>query len=333
VRPVAELRQDVVTGRWVVVASERAMRPSDFAPSPPRDVSGSEECPFCPGREIMTPLEVYAVRPGGGEPNTPGWKVRVVPNKYPAFGPGEPQVESKELFPRRSADGSHEVIIHTPDHEAHLETMDARDVEVVLRVYRLRYDVNSKKDAVRYIHILVNQGMEAGASLEHSHSQLFGAPLVPPLVQQELAGASWFMTSRGSCVFCNILESELAAGERIVCANEAFVAFAPFASRLPFEVWIVPRRHQESFGMISDDQVELFAEIMQDLLRRYGTRLGEPAYNYYIHSAPCDGSEHPYYHWHVEMVPKLTCPGSYEMGTLMMINICTPESAAAHLAE
>lgn len=325
-----ELRQDIVTGSWVVIATDRALRPTDFS-----KVRAAEpetgDCPFDPGHETMTPLEVAAIRHDDTEPNSPGWQVRVVPNKFPAFEAGERVEESSAMFPRRAADGSHEVIIHTPDHEKSLATMTVEEVTLVLRVYRHRYRANSENPDVRYIHIIVNHGRESGASLEHSHSQLFGVPLVPALVQQELAGASWHHKSKGECVFCRILREELDAGVRIVGETDGFVALAPFASRMPFEVWLVPRLHQESLDMISDGRLEDFAQILKGVLGRYREKFDDPPYNYYIHSAPCDGLNYEYYHWHLEMFPKLTTLGGFELGTSMMINVTTPEHAAAFL--
>jgi len=326
---MAELRQDIVTGSWVDVATDRAMRPTDF--SKPCEVTTPDEredCPFCPGHEIMTPLEVLAIRPNDGEPNTPGWQVRVFPNKFPAFQTGEPEVESESLFPRRAADGSHEVIIHSPDHGLRLANMPADEVELVLRVYRHRYRANAEDPHVRCVHIIVNSGREAGASLEHSHSQLFGMPLVPPQLQQELAGASWFHSRQGDCVFCRMISSEMDMLRRVVAKNRSFIAITPFASKLPFEVWIVPRTHQESFDMIDDSQLEEFAQILREILGIYDARFGNPPFNYYIHSSPTDGSDYPYYHWHLELIPKLTTMGGFELGTSMWINITTPEHAA-----
>ena len=330
---MAELRQDIVTGQWVVVATERGMRPTDFqkacvVPAPDE----SKDCPFCPGHEIMTPLEVLAIRPDDTEPNTPGWQVRVVPNKFPAFEYGEEVAPSTPLFPRRPADGSHEVIIHTPRHDLSLATMPPDEVSLVLRVYRHRYRANAENRQVRYVHIIVNHGRESGASLEHSHSQLFGVPLVPPLVQQELAGASWFHTRHSECVFCRIASEEALTARRVVAETSRFIAIAPFASRLPFEVWIIPRAHQESFDLITDDELDDLGLMLHDALGRYHDRFSNPPYNCYIHSAPTDGARYPYYHWHMEMVPKLTTPGSFELGTSMWINIITPEHAADYLS-
>jgi UDPglucose--hexose-1-phosphate uridylyltransferase len=329
---MGELRQDIVTGLWVVVATERALRPTDFqkpcvVPTPDE----SEKCPFCPGHEIMTPLEVLAIRPDDGEPNAPGWQVRVVPNKFPVFQMGEETPPSESMWPRRPADGSHEVIIHSPSHSENLGTMPPEEVELVLRVYRHRYRANADDPHIRCVHTIVNHGREAGASLEHSHSQLFGMPLVPPLLQQELAGASWHHSRQGECVFCRIISSELEASRRVVARNRSFIAITPFASRLPYEVWIIPRVHEESFDMITDPELEELAVILREVLGKYREKFGDPPYNFYIHSSPTDGSEYPYYHWHIELLPKLTTPGGFELGTSMMINVTTPEHAADHL--
>lgn len=329
---MGELRQDIVTGKWVVIATERAKRPTDFAwTRPARLPSEVDDCPFCPGHERMTPLEVLAVRPDDGEPNAPGWQVRVFPNKFPAFETGSGVEPVDGTFPMRAADGEHEVIVHSPDHSASLATMPAEEVELVLRVYRHRYRVNCDDPHVRYVHIIVNHGRESGASLEHSHSQLFGVPLLPPLLRWELDGASLFKDSKGECIYCRIISDELELDRRVITRSHAFVAIAPFASRFPFEVWILPRVHQESFEMIDEEQLDEFAEMVRDILGIYYDKFNNPPYNYYIHSAPCDGREHPYYHWHLEFAPRLTTLGAFELGTGMMINITTPETATDFL--
>ncbi len=329
---MGELRQDIVTGQWVVIATERAKRPSDFERTRPARLPNEvDDCPFCPGHEHMTPLEVLAVRPEDGAPNTPGWQVRVFPNKFPAFETGSAVDPAGGLFPVRPADGQHEVIVHSPDHAASLGTMPAEEVELVLRVYRHRYRVNCDDPHVRHVHIIVNHGRESGASLEHSHSQLFGVPLVPPLIELELEGAKLYAEQEGECVFCRIVEEELESGERVIARSSAYIAISPYASRFPFGVWILPRYHLESFGEIDEDQLDEFAEMLRGILGLFHDRFGDPPYNYYIHTAPCDGREHPYYHWHLEFAPRLTTLGAFELGTGMMINVTTPESAAAYL--
>ena len=329
---MAELRQDIVTGNWVVVASERALRPTSFKKACTVEPAGEpKDCPFCPGHELMTPLEVLSIREPGSAPDTPGWQVRVFPNKYPAFETGDAVGPSEPMFQRRPGDGTHEVIIDTPDHWKSIATMSEEEVALLLRVYRHRYMVSAEDPHVRYVHIIVNHGREAGASLEHSHSQLFGVPIVPPLPQQEQAGASWYSSRHEGCVFCDTLERELAVGERIIFEDNNFVAIAPWASRLPFEAWLIPRLHQESFGMITDEGIDAFSVALHRLLGYYIERFGDIPYNFYIHSSPTDGSSHQYYHWHLEIVPKLILTGAFELGTATMINVTTPEHAASLL--
>ena len=327
-----ELRQDIVTGNWVVVSTERALRPTSFEKACTVPAKGEvKDCPFCPGHELMTPLEVLSIREPGSAADTPGWQVRVFPNKSPAFETCDEVGPSEPMFPRRAADGSHEVIIDTPDHWKNVATMDTEEVALLLRVYRHRYLSNAEDPHIRYVHIIVNHGREAGASLEHSHSQLFGVPIVPPIPQQEQAGASWYSSRHSSCVFCDMIEREVEKAERVIFANDGFVAISPWASKLPFEAWLLPKNHQESFGMITEDGIDEFATALHRLLGLYQQRFGDVPYNYYIHTSPCDGSEYPYYHWHLEMIPKLTLLGSFELGTGMIINVTTPEHAAKFL--
>lgn len=326
-----ELRQDIITGNWVVIAKERAMRPSDFSVQSVCATEDLQNCPFCPGNEPMTPLELYAVRPKGSPPNSSDWEVRVIPNKYPAFIESEMFSSSKYNLPKRDSRGLHEVILHSPEHCLDIATLPREKVELVLRVYRIRYYSAGLDPEVKYVHIIVNHGMESGASLEHSHSQLFGMPFVPPLVQQELAGSSWHMKSRGNCIFCDLISLEMEEKERIVLQSDSFLAIAPFASRFPFEVWILPRIHRESFADATDEELEELSSVLKEVLRRYSEGFKNPPYNYFIHSAPTDGSDNSYYHWHIELFPRLTRLGAFELGTQMMINTTTPEVAASYL--
>lgn len=327
-----ELRQNILTGKWVVVATERAVRPTHFFSSPHEESLDTKDCPFCPGNEAMTPPEVYALRLAASEPNGPGWEVRVVPNKFPAFAKGEGVRNSTSMYPRRGAEGAHEVIIHSPKHFSDISRMGEEEVEKVLRVYKNRYSFHSRQDFVRYIQIIVNHGVESGASIPHSHSQLFALPVVPPLIQEEIAGSLWHQKSRSKCALCDMVESELDAQERLITKNRHFIAFSPFAARFPFEAWIVPREHRESFEKIEEEELESMAFILKDVLSRYREKLGEVSYNYFIHTAPCDGSDYPYYHWHLETFPRTTIPGSFEAGTSMMINVTTPEECSDFLS-
>ncbi|MBN1288710.1 MAG: galactose-1-phosphate uridylyltransferase [Actinobacteria bacterium] len=326
-----ELRQDAVTGRSVVVATERAMRPSDLSKVRSAEVAGPEECPFCPGNERMTPHELFALRPDGSAPDGPGWLVRVVPNKFPAFKHCEVVAGSHSLFKRCAAEGTHEVIVHSPDHCRHLAEMSVGDAGKVMEVYRERYRVNEMDPEVDYIHLILNHGAEAGASLEHPHTQLFGVSLVPPLMELELRGSFDYREKTGGCVFCDLISRERDSGERVIADAGGFIAITPFASRFPFEVWIIPDSHEPSFGGMSDSQIEGFAGAVRDILRKLNLKFNNPPLNYYIHSAPCDGGDYGYYHWHLECFPRVSTPGAFEWGTGMMINVITPEHAAGFL--
>lgn len=327
-----ELRRDTVTGNYVVVASERAKRPTDFSiqsQSFENDVSVAD-CPFCPGNEQMTPLEVLAIRPHGGEPNTPGWQVRVFPNKFPALGCCDDPVERQESFRPSPADGSHEVIVHSPDHYATLATMEPGELELVFRVYRHRYHAACEDPAIRHVQFILNFGRGSGASLEHSHSQMFGVPIIPPLLEEELDGSARYMEQNGTCVFCDMIEEELKDGRRIISQGDHFVAFAPYASRFPFEICIIPRRHEPSFVEMNDGELADFAAMVRKVLGLYRDGLRNPPLNYFIHTSPCSG-EYRFFHWHMELVPRLTTLGGFELGAGMLINVTPPETVPGYL--
>ncbi|MCL5292269.1 MAG: galactose-1-phosphate uridylyltransferase [Actinobacteria bacterium] len=324
---MTELRRDAVTGNWVVVATERARRPDHFRKSKAKD----EECPFCYGQEKMTPPETLAYRTNGGAPDSPGWSVRVVPNKYPVF------VRDASLRPSGSglyysvpSAGGHEVIIHSPDHEKSLPELPIDQVALVIRAYRDRYLFFKGVKEVDFIEIILNHGKDAGASLEHSHSQLFAMPLVPPAAQDQLAGAADYMLKNSRCIYCDIVETERENGVRAIADEDGFFAFMPYASRLPFESWILPLEHQAFFEEIDEASMRSLAKMLILILGRYNEVLSKPSYNLFLHTTPCK-SEDRSYHWHIEIIPKLTAIAGFEFGTGMMINISTPEDAAAFM--
>jgi len=329
---VPELRQDPVTGKWVVIATERARRPESFSlQRGEAEVAPQASCPFCEGRESMTPPETYAIRPGGGPPDSPGWEVRVVPNKFPAFEGPMGEEKRLGLYRTRPGAGVHEVIIHSPDHRRDLEELPIEQVEKVLDTYRRRLRELCKLSFVRYLLVIVNHGRDAGASLEHPHSQIFGSPLVPPRIEEELAGTASFLGSVGACVFCRIMEEEQRAQERLIAENEHFVTFAPYASRTPFETWIIPRRHGRAFEIIQESEIPALASMLKEVLSGLSRGLGDPPLNYYLHTLPCRDDRE--YHWHLEILPKLTIRAGFELGSGMLINVARPEECAAFLRE
>ncbi|MFN0051836.1 MAG: galactose-1-phosphate uridylyltransferase [Planctomycetales bacterium] len=327
---MSEFRQDPITGRWVVIATERAGRPSDFSPIA---ASTSEaNCPFCEGNESQTPPEVLARREPQTTPDQPGWRVRVVPNKFPALGQDETPVEPHDgFFRRRPGIGAHEVIIESPHHERSLARLGAGAIAEVLEVYRDRLLTRRRDPQLVHPLIFKNVGAAAGASLEHSHSQLIVSPIVPPVVAEELAGALAFYQARQRCVFCEMLAQEVAETRRLVVETPNVLAFCPYASRSPFEAWIVPRRHASHFETISDPLIQELGEVLQRVLQGLEVALESPPYNQLIHTAPFVPADLPYYHWHLEIIPRLTQVAGFEWGSGVFINPVPPEEGARML--
>jgi UDPglucose--hexose-1-phosphate uridylyltransferase len=330
-----ELRRDPITGEWVIIASDRAKRPSDFAVRPRgAEVDDTTHCPFCPGNESLTPPEIIAFRHPGSPRNGPGWWVRVVPNKFPALAvEGELSKTGQGMYDWMNGVGAHEVIIETPEHNRPFAFLDDRQIEDVLWAYRARYLDLKKDPRLKYILFFRNHGRVAGASLSHPHSQLIATPMVPGQVAEEMAGAKRYEGYRDRCVYCDILNQERSEGTRLVAENESFIVSEPYASRYPFETWVLPKRHGPSFAAISAEEQAGFAAILGETLRRVHVTLEDPPYNFTVHTAPCDDDERPDYHWHVEIFPRLTITAGFEMGTGIHINVTPPEVAAQCLRE
>jgi UDPglucose--hexose-1-phosphate uridylyltransferase len=326
-----ELRRDPVTGRWVIVAADRQKRPSDFRLDRPA-ILGRDQCPFCPGREDLTPPEILSYRQNGGTPNSPGWDLRVVPNKFPALQvEGTLERVGDGMFDRMRGVGAHEVIIETPDHGRTLAAMSEPEIERVLWAYRERM-VDLKRDVrMQYILVFKNHGAAAGATLEHSHSQLIALPIVPDFVREEIDGARRHYASKERCVFCDIIRQDAADGQRIVFENADIVALAPYAPRLPFETWLLPRRHGARFEDAPRHESENLARALKSVLQRMDRALESPPYNLVVHTAPVFEDAGQIYHWHVEILPKLTPVAGFEWGTGFYINPTAPEEAASVL--
>jgi UDPglucose--hexose-1-phosphate uridylyltransferase len=329
---MSELRRDPITGRWNIIDTTQPVGPEGFEVEPPMPSAG--KCPFCYHNEAMTPREIYAVRPQGGAPNGPDWSLRVVPNKFPAL-----QIEGQlgrrglGVFDLCNGVGAHEVIIETPEHDRQLADLSTAQLSDVLRAYIARsLDLRGDR-RLRYTMIFKNYGLAAGATLEHAHSQLIALPIVPKRVQEELQGAGRYFDFRERCAYCDVLHQELQEDERVVCENRSFVAYCPYVSSFPFETWILPREHRGDFATISAEQIGDFARILKETLGRLRTVLGNPPYNYVIHTAPIEPREREEYHWHVELIPKLTKIAGFEWGTGFYINPTPPELAAKHLRE
>jgi UDPglucose--hexose-1-phosphate uridylyltransferase len=324
-----ELRKDPVIGRWVIISVERGKRPSDFAsPSHKRRVSGF--CPFCEGNEYTTPEEITAIRPDGSDPNGPGWTLRVVPNKFPALrSEGELEKTGEGIYDRMNGVGAHEVIIETPEHVSSLATMPPERAEDVLRTYHERINALRQDGRIRYVLVFKNEGEAAGASLEHTHSQLIALPIVPKIVKEELIASRQYYDMKERCIFCDIITQELEDGRRVVYENDGYLAVAPYAPRAPFETWILPKKHESSYQ--SGDGFSGLAEVLQRVLRQLDSLLDVPPYNFMIHTSPFTESENEYYHWHIEVMPKLTKIAGFEWGSGFYINPTPPEIAAEYM--
>jgi UDPglucose--hexose-1-phosphate uridylyltransferase len=321
-----ELRKDPVTGRWVIISTDRSKRPHDFQLTHVHPV-GRDECPFCQGHEDLTPPEVLAYR-NGGSPNSPGWSVRVVPNKYPALKvEGGLDRQGEGLFDRMNGVGAHEVIIETPDHSQTLATMGEGQIERVLTAFRDRIRDLKQDLRLRYILVFKNHGAAAGATVEHTHSQLIALPLVPDFVREELEGSRRHFAEKERCLFCDIVQQEIATGRRVVQESADIVALSPYAPRFPFETWLVPKRHGARFEDASSHEYESLARMLKAVLTRMDRALEFPPYNLVLHTAPFDDKDLQSYHWHVEILPKIARTAGFEWGTGFYINPTSPEEA------
>jgi UDPglucose--hexose-1-phosphate uridylyltransferase len=326
-----ELRKDPVVGRWVIISTERARRPSDFGPDPVRPKGGP--CVFCPGNEDKTPDEVLAGRPPHTRPNTPGWTYRVVPNKFPALRiEGDLEPSGEGLFDRMNGIGAHEVVIETPEHSGGLDSMSEAAVADVLVASRERMLDLKKDPRFEYILIFKNHGEAAGASLEHPHSQLIATPIRPIMVTEELEGASRYYTLKERCVWCDIIHQDR-GGRRMVAEAGGIIALAPFAPRFPFETWIMPTAHRSAFEDSGFEELAALARMLRDFLGRMNHVLQHPPYNFMLHTAPLRESALEHFHWHLEIIPKLTKVAGFEWGSGFFINPTPPEDAAGYLRE
>ena len=327
-----ELRKDPISGRWVIISVERGKKPTDFiSPNQKRKAGGF--CPFCPGNEHTTTPEIIAFRSTSTAPNSPGWTLRVVPNKFPALQiQGELNKMGEGVFDRMSGVGAHEVIIETNDHQLSLSTMPQRAVEDVLWSYFFRLSDLKKDMRLKYALIFKNEGEVAGASLEHTHSQLIALPIVPKSVREEMESSKKYYDNKERCIFCDIINQELLSDKRVIYENDQYVAISPFAPREPFETWILPKKHESNFSP-PDKSFSGLAEILQRTLRQIDRVLDAPPYNFILHTSPFKDESNDYYHWHIEIMPKLTKMAGFEWGSGFYVNPTPPEEATKFMRE
>ncbi|WP_457575992.1 galactose-1-phosphate uridylyltransferase [Desulfomarina sp.] len=327
-----ELRKDPVLGRWIIISKERSRRPTDFPVEKPQ--SGGGFCPLCPGNESFTPPEVWSARfdENGFDGDGSGWLVRVVPNKFPALIiEGDLAKEGVGLYDKMNGIGAHEVIIESPDHEESFSDLPAQRMQFVLRAYRERILDLEKDSRFQYVLVFKNHGKAAGASLEHSHSQLIALPILPRMIVSELDGAKSYFSYKERCLFCDIIRQEMQQDVRVVCRNERFIVITPFAPRTPFEMWVLPKHHQSSYCLQSDEELYDLSCIFGEALQRLTSCIPNVPYNFVLHTEPLRTGGTEYFHWHFEIVPKLTSIAGFEWGSGFYINPLPPEEAATFL--
>ncbi|MEJ2697425.1 MAG: galactose-1-phosphate uridylyltransferase [Candidatus Sulfobium sp.] len=325
----SEIRQDKVTKRWVIYSPARRKRPKDFRKkeSERRNLPVHDKtCPFCPGQDEYIPPLI--MEEGKGEQ----WQVRVIPNKFPALTPeGDLSRFNRGIYLAMEGYGHHEVVIETPLHNRQMGVMTKREIGVVIETYHKRYCDLMNKDENMMITIFRNHGARAGTSLLHPHSQIIATGMVPHYVRWREEEAQHYFDEWGRCVYCDILEQEMRDGSRIVYENRSFVSFVPFAAQVPFETWVIPRRHKADFGDISDEEKGDLSSALRDILGRLHTRTHDPDYNFIINTSVRYRSREPQLHWYLQIRPRLMTMAGFEIGSGMSINTSIPEEDAEFL--
>ncbi|MBI3754401.1 MAG: galactose-1-phosphate uridylyltransferase [Deltaproteobacteria bacterium] len=334
---MSELRKDLITREWVIMSPERARRPSDFQHEQAAQAvitKNHSVCPFCPGNESMTPSEILAFRKKGAKPDSSDWWVRVVPNRFPALMiEGKPNRSEHLIYDRMDGIGAHEVIVETREHGKPLSRLDERQMKEVWWMYKERYTDLCKDSRLKYILIFKNHGKVAGASIEHSHSQLIATPMIPQQVWLKIKGIEQYFDYRDTCAYCDMVRAESGQENRTAAENESFIAIEPYAARHPFETWIIPKRHSHSFIDTKESERDDLTGILKEVLLKLELCLNDPPYNYAIINAPINSGVIGQFHWHLEIIPRLTIAAGFELGTGIYINPVPPEESAKYLRE
>lgn len=335
-----ELRKDPIIGRWVIIATERAKKPDHFGSASGAPEEG--ECPFCEGKESHTPNEICAIRRNGQQSNGPGWQIRVVPSIAPFLRiEGELDRRGHGLYDVASGIGAHEIVIETPEHINNIADLPPEQISDIIAIYRERILDLEKDTRFKYVLVFKNYGWSAGSGrVKHSRSQLIATPVTPKRVKEELAGSRQYFERHERCVFCDIVKQEIEQKERVVLDLNGFLAIVPFASRFPFEVWIMPKSHSSDFVNCELSHRIDLAKVIKTVLLKLKNGLNDPAYNYILHTAPFRREKRGYwktinqdYHWHIEIMPRITRVAGFEWGTGFYICPLPPEAAAKFLRE
>ena len=335
---MSEMRKNPLTGKWVILAPERAHRPESHISLGVGHHPHAEhhhDCHFCYGNERSTPEEVLVYGRKNDVPNSQGWDLRVVSNKFPAVDMERHFSENSKNYMEvySYAEGKSEVIIETPHHSKNMANYSLKQIELVLNAYKERYIAISQEKHIKYVLIFKNNGKKAGASISHAHSQIIGIPIIPPMVEQEISLAENHYKEKNTCIYCDMINLELKEKSRIVFENDEFISFMPYAAKAPFETWILPKFHTDSFEKLTDLQIKKLAELWKAVFYKLHESLEDAPYNYFIHTSPVKVETSNYYHWHIELIPRTTTPAGFELGTGIFINISTPEQNAKLLRD
>jgi UDPglucose--hexose-1-phosphate uridylyltransferase len=326
---MAEFRRDPVIGRWVIIDSGRNFS-QDVAHSAPED-HDPKNCPFCAGNEAVAKNEIYSVR---NDADKSKWSLRVIPNNKPILKvEGSLGREACGMYDRMNGIGAHEIVIETPDHYQKPHELEVKQIANIFTAFKNRMNDLKRDTRLEYILLFKNYGKHTNTKNLHNHSQLIATPIIPKRVWEEILGAKKFFEYKERCVFCDMISQETSLGLRTVFENEKFLAFCPYASRYPFEMCVLPKKHSSDFVSLSDADALSLAEVMQFVYKRLFEILDNPSFSFLVHSAPLKNSNLEHYHWHIEVIPKLTHTSGFEWGTGLYINPVLPEEAAKFLRE
>lgn len=337
-----ELRKDPIIGRWVIVATERAKRPNDFSFAREEEAAPREDqCPFCEGNESLTTPEIYALRKKGARPNSPGWQIRVFPSVSPFLHiKGDLDRHGKGMYDLMNGIGAHEIIVATPEHDPGSFMQDLSQIEKLTATLIKRMHELKKDRRLKYVLIFKNHGKVAGGgNIRHQHLQLIATPVTPKRVKEELAGSKYYFDYKDRCVFCDMLRQELEQKERVCLDSKGFMSINPYCSRFPFETWILPKRHSCDFDTMTKEEIKNFSAAFQLTMMKLAKTLGDFPYNIILHTAPFRRRKkkgywetiEDDYHWHIEIMPRLTQVAGFEWGSGFYINSVPPEKACGYL--
>jgi len=319
---MSEIRYDLITGKRVIIATERGKRPHDFNVN--YEEKKNNTCPFCPGNEEMTPPTLVEIKDKKGN-----WLVRGFENKFAAVNTDLKSFEVPSLYKAEYGYGVAEVIVESPEHDVTFGSLSLGQMQKVFMAIIERYKKIAQDDKIKYIQVFKNFGARGGASLEHGHWQIIAISFIPDVVEKEVTGTQEYIKKKGKCPYCEIVKYEKEEGKRIISENENFIVIAPYASQYPYECWIIPKEHQERFEELKEENVASLTKILKTLIVKYEREFNFPPYNIVVHTLPIYDTRN--YHWHFEIAPRLTVAAGFELGTGVYINPVPPELAASVL--